>query len=149
MPSANVPSAASRSWLPRAQSRYSTGLRRPFDIARADYRVPQSAAESAPVPPQEMNSSGRSRDAGAPACRSVHHNLGWLGVADGAVRPILELSKSRHEIGHDWPHFLPDGKHFLYLDGARTPVGVAFMPGGSRWLTHIRRYNCKHFVNSP
>jgi dipeptidyl aminopeptidase/acylaminoacyl peptidase len=27
----------------------------------------------------------------------------------------MELNKSRRETGHLWPHFLPDGRHFLYL----------------------------------
>lgn len=36
--------------------------------------------------------------------------------ADGGTpRPVTELNKSRRETGHQWPHFLPDGRHFLYL----------------------------------
>ena len=37
-------------------------------------------------------------------------------TADGGTpQPVTELNKSRHETGHMWPHFLPDGRHFLYL----------------------------------
>jgi hypothetical protein len=33
----------------------------------------------------------------------------------GEPQPVLELNKSRHETQQWWPHFLPDGRHFLYL----------------------------------
>ena len=33
----------------------------------------------------------------------------------GEPQPVLELNKSRREIDHEWPYFLPDGRHFLYL----------------------------------
>jgi Tol biopolymer transport system component/predicted Ser/Thr protein kinase len=33
----------------------------------------------------------------------------------GPAQPVTELNKSRRERGHMWPHFLPDGRHFLYL----------------------------------
>jgi hypothetical protein len=29
--------------------------------------------------------------------------------------PLTTLDQSRGELGHYWPQFLPDGKHFLYL----------------------------------
>ncbi len=46
------------------------------------------------------------------------------GLADGIYRvpasggiptPVTVLDKSGGEKGHAWPHFLPDGRHFLYL----------------------------------
>jgi hypothetical protein len=33
----------------------------------------------------------------------------------GTPQPVTELNKSRRETGHLWPHFLPDGRHFLYV----------------------------------
>jgi len=33
----------------------------------------------------------------------------------GEPQPASELNKARHETGHWLPHFLPDGRHFLYL----------------------------------
>jgi len=33
----------------------------------------------------------------------------------GPSQPVTALNKSRRETGHLWPHFLPDGRHFLYV----------------------------------
>jgi hypothetical protein len=56
--------------------------------------------------------------------------------ADGGQRrPVLELSKSRHEIGHGWPHFLPDGKHFLYV-GRSAQAGWSSIYAGSLALVN-------------
>src|SRR5262249_46416672 len=33
----------------------------------------------------------------------------------GTLTPATELDSSRKEQSHRYPHFLPDGKHFLYL----------------------------------
>src|SRR5439155_4995759 len=36
--------------------------------------------------------------------------------ANGGERTLAtKLDSSRHEIGHCWPCFLPDGKHFLFI----------------------------------
>jgi Tol biopolymer transport system component len=40
-------------------------------------------------------------------------------AAGGEPKPVLPLDQSRQETAHNWPYFLPDGKHFLYL--ARSP----------------------------
>ena len=42
-------------------------------------------------------------------------------AAGGAVADVTTLDASRGEKTHRWPHFLPDGKHFLYF--SRTTVG--------------------------
>lgn len=36
-------------------------------------------------------------------------------VSGGPPTPVLELNRSRQEISLSWPHFLPDGRHFLYV----------------------------------
>ncbi|PYV30024.1 MAG: hypothetical protein DMG22_21630, partial [Acidobacteria bacterium] len=33
----------------------------------------------------------------------------------GVPTPVTSIDHSRHELEHDWPEFLPDGRHFLYL----------------------------------
>jgi eukaryotic-like serine/threonine-protein kinase len=35
------------------------------------------------------------------------------------VTPVTKVETSRQEIYHFWPEFLPDGRHFLFLAGAR------------------------------
>jgi Tol biopolymer transport system component len=42
-------------------------------------------------------------------------------AAGGQPAPVTELDKSRKEISHDYPDFLPDGRHFLYM--ARSEAG--------------------------
>ncbi|HSU69056.1 MAG TPA: protein kinase [Tepidisphaeraceae bacterium] len=32
----------------------------------------------------------------------------------GELKNVTQLAVSRHETGHRWPQFLPDGRHFLY-----------------------------------
>ena len=38
-----------------------------------------------------------------------------VSASGGAATPLLELDRSRQEISHGWPHFLPDARHFLYV----------------------------------
>ena len=38
-----------------------------------------------------------------------------ISAAGGAPTPVTTIDKSQGETEHLWPHFLPDGKHFLYL----------------------------------
>jgi len=45
---------------------------------------------------------------------SRNHVLLRVAAAGGAVTEATQLDVSRHESGHFWPTFLPDGRHFLY-----------------------------------
>ncbi len=45
---------------------------------------------------------------------SAGSGLSRVSAAGGTPAPLTELDKSRNEIAHKWPHFLPDGRHFLY-----------------------------------
>ena len=38
-----------------------------------------------------------------------------VSAAGGPATPLRELDASRKELRHVWPHFLPDGKHYLYV----------------------------------
>lgn len=51
----------------------------------------------------------------APHWRDPIHKVPASG---GAPAAITKLDQSRSETTHRWPHFLPDGKHFLYLAGS-------------------------------
>jgi hypothetical protein len=54
-----------------------------------------------------------------------------VAASGGAARPVTELDRARGEDTHRYPHFLPDGRHFLFLARAssagagREPVIVA------------------------
>jgi Tol biopolymer transport system component len=46
--------------------------------------------------------------------------LSRVSAAGGPPAPVTSLDASRNENSHRWPHFLPDGRHFLYT--ARSHV---------------------------
>ncbi len=45
-------------------------------------------------------------------------SLHRVSAVGGEAKPTLDLDKARKETGHLWPHFLPDGRHFLYLSSS-------------------------------
>jgi len=47
--------------------------------------------------------------------RSTGGVLARIPATGGTVTPLTALDKSRNEAFHAYPHFLPDGRHFLYL----------------------------------
>ncbi len=48
----------------------------------------------------------------APNIGGVLYRASALG---GPITPITTLDASKSQIGHNWPYFLPDGRHFIYL----------------------------------
>jgi eukaryotic-like serine/threonine-protein kinase len=38
-----------------------------------------------------------------------------VSASGGVVTPVTKLDKSRRELSHRWPMFLPDGTHYLYM----------------------------------
>jgi serine/threonine protein kinase len=38
-----------------------------------------------------------------------------IAAAGGKAAPLTNLDTTRQETSHLWPHFLPDGRHFVYL----------------------------------
>ena len=56
---------------------------------------------------------------------TILFGLTWGGIkkvlaSGGAPVALTETDSSRYETSHRWPHFLPDGRHFLYLAGNFT-----------------------------
>jgi hypothetical protein len=47
--------------------------------------------------------------------RSFADRLYRVSATGGAPTPVTTLDESRKETAHQWPYFLPDGRHFLYL----------------------------------
>jgi len=41
--------------------------------------------------------------------------LSRVSAAGGVPEPVTKLDATRGDTTHRWPHFLPDGRHFLYL----------------------------------
>ena len=52
-----------------------------------------------------------------------------LPSAGGSATPVTALDASRQQDFHEWPHFLPDGRHFLYLAHSRNPENTAIYAG--------------------
>jgi len=55
--------------------------------------------------------------------------FGKLPAGGGADTPLTSVDRARGEVGHAYPAFLPDGKHFIYLIAG--PASVAGMYAGS------------------
>jgi len=49
------------------------------------------------------------------AAFSTGRALHRIAASGGASTPVTALNTARGELFHFWPHFLPDGRHYLYL----------------------------------
>ncbi|MDA2931441.1 protein kinase, partial [Acidobacteria bacterium AH-259-O06] len=51
-----------------------------------------------------------------------------VSEAGGVATPMTTLEKSRGELSHRWPYFLPDGRHFLYAaEGPQERQGDVYL----------------------
>ena len=61
--------------------------------------------------------------------RRFNEGLFRVNAAGGEAVPVTKIDASRRESGHLWPHFLPDGERFLYLNRTfaeeRNQIAVA------------------------
>jgi serine/threonine protein kinase len=46
-----------------------------------------------------------------------------VSAAGGTASPATRLDSSRNETNHRWPHFLPDGQHFIYTTQGANRTG--------------------------
>ena len=66
------------------------------------------------------------------------HSLSKVSAAGGDSTPVTKLDESLQEETHRHPHFLPDGRHFLYLarspgtEGPQTVIYVASLDSEDR-----------------
>jgi eukaryotic-like serine/threonine-protein kinase len=51
----------------------------------------------------------------------ISHVLMRVAASGGPPSAVAALDPSRGEVGHEFPWFLPDGKHFLYLRLSSQP----------------------------
>ncbi|MBA3766268.1 MAG: PD40 domain-containing protein, partial [Acidobacteria bacterium] len=76
--------------------------------------------EASGGPPQPLCDSSASRGGtwnrdGVIIFGDTSGPLHRVSAAGGEPIPVLALNESRLETSHRWPHFLPDGRHFLYF----------------------------------
>jgi Tol biopolymer transport system component len=57
---------------------------------------------------------------------SYDQPLSVVPAAGGRPRPVTAFDASRHETGHKWPHFLPDGRRFIYFAGTNGGPDAIF-----------------------
>ena len=50
-------------------------------------------------------------------------------ASGGSPQPVTKLNESRTEFSHRWPEFLPDSKHFLFLNQAAAAGKTAIFVG--------------------
>ena len=50
--------------------------------------------------------------------------LSKVPAAGGPVEPATRFNADRKEMGHRWPQFLPDGRHFLFFSRSAVPVNT-------------------------
>jgi Tol biopolymer transport system component len=93
-------------------------------------------------PPQVLADAADSRGGSWGAGQIVFSPQGGgplfrVSPAGGAVFPVTSLAASPKEVSHRWPHFLPDGKHFVFMNRRATAphrlaLELASIDGGKR-----------------
>ena len=61
-----------------------------------------------------------------------------LSAAGGELQPVTALDRDRQENGHLWPHFLPDGKHFLFVVRSSQPENTGIYLASLDRQSHTR-----------
>jgi hypothetical protein len=68
----------------------------------------------------------------------------------GSAQPVTELTTSRRETGHAWPHFLPDGRHYLYVSqNVDTRASAIFSRSLDSSQTQLVLHGASNVTYSP
>ena len=70
----------------------------------------------------DSSSFGGSWNADGTILLPGRHGIHAVRAAGGEPTPATKLDEARGETGHRFPHFLPDGEHFLYLADSDQPA---------------------------
>lgn len=70
-----------------------------------------------------------SRDGVIVFAQSATNGLYRVSATGGTATQITDVDVSRNELGHAWPYFLPDGRHYLYLARSTQPEYSAIYVG--------------------
>jgi serine/threonine protein kinase/Tol biopolymer transport system component len=88
-----------------------------IDVARA---VVQTLADHGPY----RGSAPAVNDSGVVLFLGADRQLHAIASSGGESSVAIGLDPVRHEIAQQWPSFLPDGRHFLYLSSMQGSAGV-------------------------
>jgi Tol biopolymer transport system component len=86
-------------------------------------------------------SGGSGGGSGGGGARRATNAAGLLrvSVAEGVPTRLTTLDQSREEISHQWPQFLPDGRHYLFMVRSLRPEHTGIYVGslGSQERTRL------------
>jgi len=118
------------------------GQLRKVDVAGG---LPQTIADALPL------QSGAWSPQGVIVFKRTTGALSRVAAAGGPVTPATALDPSRGEVDHGWPHFLPDGRRFLFLARSRQPEhdSVAYV-GSLDSMDRVRLFSTdSHVIYAP
>jgi len=74
-----------------------------------------------------------------------------VSSAGGSATPITSIETPTLQLGHVWPYFLPDGRHFLYLAVAPNPENTGIYAGSldSKETKLILKANSSSMYSPP
>jgi eukaryotic-like serine/threonine-protein kinase len=98
-------------WSP--DSRFVAFFSVPGELKKID--ISRGAPQTICDLPARSGAGGSWNQDGVIVFGTVNMPLRRVSADGGEPQPALELNISRRETMHAWPHFLPDGRHFLYL----------------------------------
>src|SRR4029450_346176 len=79
---------------------------------------------------------------------SMRGPLMRVAAAGGTPAPATALDASKHELGHSHPHFLPDGRRFLFtVEGSEGGIYAGALD--STKVTPVVRDAAGHSVSLP
>jgi Tol biopolymer transport system component len=65
-------------------------------------------------------------------------SISMIPATGGSPAGITTLDRSRGEVGHAWPQFLPDGRHFLFLSFGASPESTSIEIGDIETRKRVR-----------
>ena len=74
-----------------------------------------------------------------------------VSASGGDPHPLTELDKTHNDAGHLYPHFLPDGRHFVFLAQGSEPAQSSISVGSldSREIKRLIGFNSKAEYAAP
>jgi Tol biopolymer transport system component len=109
----------------RSVSFYAQGALRKYDLTTQTVQPLVDRLESQPFLGGTWNADGVLLIAPTYLAPIVMLRFGPGGPIESESRAVTKVDRTRGETGHTFPHFLPDGKHFLYyVNGSPRASGT-------------------------
>jgi len=109
-----------------------------FFARRKLLKLPRTGGQPQVLCDAPPSSRGTWNDSGTILFSGLGEPLQRVSENGGIVHPVTTLDRSRGDLAHSFPVFLPDGRRFLYLAVRRSDVGSELFQG-SLESTETRR----------